>query len=139
VCRGPYAPDLLRAWRAWDVGPFGPSENDSPCILDEPAQAGPHKLLGDDSHDDDDVLAGSKDQCSGRKMQQQAQQQLYLVLAMDDCGKDLEKAGVASFQQAGALLTQVSGSTYQGQLEFKQFCAGLKRDLMPEQTAWVFT
>jgi len=34
--------------------------------------------------------------------------QLYLVIAMRDCGRDLEKASIASFDQARSLLAQVS-------------------------------
>jgi hypothetical protein len=33
--------------------------------------------------------------------------QLYLILAMADCGKDLEKASVPGYDQARSLLAQV--------------------------------
>ncbi|KAF5840645.1 hypothetical protein DUNSADRAFT_16018 [Dunaliella salina] len=68
VCRGPYTPQLVRAWHKWDKA-HG-SEND------------PVDSLQPD--------------------------QLYLVIAMRDCGRDLEKASIASFDQARSLLVQVA-------------------------------
>jgi len=35
--------------------------------------------------------------------------QLFLVIAMRDCGRDLEKASIKSFDQARSLLAQVGG------------------------------
>lgn len=68
MCTGPYAPALIRAWKAWDR--THGSENDPVEGLSEPGQ-------------------------------------LFLVLAMEDCGKDLERARVDGFQQACSLLCQV--------------------------------
>jgi hypothetical protein len=67
ICRGPYSPALVRAWRSWDARHT--SENDPVDIL--------------------------------------PRDQLYMVIAMEDCGRDLEGAQVQGFRQGRSLLLQV--------------------------------
>lgn len=75
ICRGPYSPALVRAWRSWDARHT--SENDPVDIL--------------------------------------PREQLYMVIAMEDCGRDLEGAQVQGFRQGRSLLLQVGRRGQRGQ------------------------
>ncbi len=79
MCRGPYAPHLIRAWKRYDD--TRGSEND------------PVNMLTDKNMSETDMA-----------------RQFFLIIAMSDCGVDLERGAIKTYDQVRSIIAQVSGA-----------------------------
>ena len=87
ICHGPYPRELIKSWHAWDRK--NGSENEPVDAILKPA---------------------SSSKAAAAAAQAAAQAQLYLVLAMGDSGRDLEKHVLSrGVEEATAILVQVWG------------------------------
>ena len=87
ICHGPYPRELIKSWHAWDRK--NGSENEPVDAILKPA---------------------SSSKADAAAAQAAAAAQLYLVLAMGDSGRDLEKHVLSrGLEEATAILVQVWG------------------------------